>query len=340
MRYPASLPEGGTIGFIAPSFGCTTEPYKSAFEHALDTFQKYGFSIDLGPNCFADKGVGISNTPAACGREVNDYMLSPRNDCLISCGGGEMMCEILDYVDFDRITHAKPKWFMGYSDNTNLTFLLPTICDTAAIYGPCAPSFGMEPWHQVLFDAMDLLTGETREIRSYGMWESESLKDEEHPLQPYNTTEETILRCIPDENLKMRGRLIGGCLDCLVNLVGTGYDHAVEFAEKYKKDGLIWFFESCDLNVLDMRRALWHLEHAGWFRYVKGFIVGRPLHYGEEIMGLDQYSAVLSVLEKYHVPIILDADLGHLPPSMPLISGAKATVETKGNAIRVRFELS
>ena len=31
MRYPDFLSEGGTIGFVAPSFGCATEPYKTTF---------------------------------------------------------------------------------------------------------------------------------------------------------------------------------------------------------------------------------------------------------------------------------------------------------------------
>ena len=31
MRYPKFLPDEGTIGFVAPAFGCATEPYKSAF---------------------------------------------------------------------------------------------------------------------------------------------------------------------------------------------------------------------------------------------------------------------------------------------------------------------
>lgn len=34
------------------------------------------------------------------------------NDVLISCGGGELMCEILNFVDFDRIKAAKPKWYL------------------------------------------------------------------------------------------------------------------------------------------------------------------------------------------------------------------------------------
>lgn len=48
------------------------------------------------------------------------------------------MCETMNFVDFEKIKSAAPKWYMGYSDNTNFTFLLSTICDTAAVYGPCA----------------------------------------------------------------------------------------------------------------------------------------------------------------------------------------------------------
>lgn len=32
MRYPEFLAEGGIIGFVAPSFGCATEPYKQHSE--------------------------------------------------------------------------------------------------------------------------------------------------------------------------------------------------------------------------------------------------------------------------------------------------------------------
>lgn len=149
MRYPEFLKENGTIGFVAPSFGCATNPYKAAFENAGKIWKKEGFSLDLGPNCFAEKGIGISNTPEKCAEELEAYYLKKENDCLISCGGGELMCEILEHIDFERMKAATPKWYMGYSDNTNLTFLLTTLCDTAAIYIPVrrllAWSHGMNP---------------------------------------------------------------------------------------------------------------------------------------------------------------------------------------------------
>ena len=357
MRYPKYLPKKGVIGFVAPSFGCKIEPYKTAFLNAQEKFEKLGHELVLGPNCYEGKGIGISNTPKACGKELTEYYCSVDNDVLISCGGGEMMCETMEQVDFEAIEAAEPKWYMGYSDNTNMTFLLTTLCDTAAIYGPCAAAFGMEPWHKSLQDAYDILRGNRLEVSGYPLWEKESLKDEEHPLMPYNVTEEKELRIfIPAEckgedlisfrgkhaddiSVQLEGRLVGGCMDCLVNLLGTRFDDVQGFNERYKEDGIIWFIESCDLNVMAIRRAIWQMKNAGWFSYVKGFLIGRPLCHGQEIMGLDQYHAVIDLLQEYEVPIVMDLDIGHLAPMMPMISGAYAHVSVQGNDITISYKM-
>ena len=339
MRYPKFLPENGTIGFVAPSFGCATEPYKTAFVNAQKKWKEAGYQLQFGPNCYVEKGIGISNTPQLCGAELEESYCGTENDSIISCGGGELMCGILDYVDFEKIKKADPKWYMGFSDNTNMTFLLTTLCDTASIYGPCAAAFGMEPWHPSLQDSMDVITGKKLTLQGYDKWEKESLKDEEHPLEPYHVTEKSVIRKFPNETLDFSGRLLGGCMDCLVNLLGTKYDKVCEFTEKYKEDGIIWFLEACDLNVMSIRRAMWQMEHAGWFEHCKGFLIGRPLCHGQEMMGLDQYEAVYEVIRKYNVPVIMDVDLGHIPPMMPLICGSMAQIHAQGNDYTVKMEL-
>lgn len=337
MRYPDFLKENGTIGFVAPSFGCATEPYQTAFTNALSKFKAMGFGIDLGPNCYADLGIGISNTPQACGEELNNSYCSDQNDILISCGGGELMCEVIPYMDFECLKIAKPKWYMGYSDNTNFTFLAATICDTAAIYGPCAAAFGMEPWHESLEDAFELLKGNKNTFHNYAMWEKESLKDEEHPLVPYHVTETTYMRNFPEGRIEMEGRLVGGCMDCLVNIVGTEFDYVKTFIEQYKEDGFIWFLEACELNVMSIRRAIWQLKHAGWFEHVKGFLIGRPLCFGEEMFGMDQYRAVTDLLKEFEVPIVMDMDIGHLAPMMPIVCGATAKIVSDNNEVTVQY---
>ena len=296
MRYPEFLKAGDTIGFAAPSFGCSIEPYRSCFDRAQEVFRKKGFGILCGPNVYAGDGIGISTAPELCGREFTELYVSDACEAVLSCGGGELMCEILKYVDFEAIARAEPKWFMGYSDNTNLVFTL-----------------------------------------------------KERPLEPYACTEprkiivyDPARGILPDgqgAELAFSGRLIGGCLDSLATLCGTPYDRASAFAERYREDGIVWFLEACDLTVFGIRRALWQLKNAGWFRHVSGFLIGRPLAAQEDLLGLDHIHAVTDELAEFGVPILMDADIGHLPPMIPLISGSCAQIRYNPEADDFRLKM-
>ena len=48
MRYPHFLPDGGTIGFVAPSFGAYIEPYHTCFLRSLEVFQEMDYRVELG----------------------------------------------------------------------------------------------------------------------------------------------------------------------------------------------------------------------------------------------------------------------------------------------------
>ena len=76
------------------------------------------------------------------------------------------------------------------------------------------------------------------------------------------------------------------------------------------------------------------------FENVKGFLIGRPLCYGEEAFGINQYRAVTDILLKYNVPILMDLDIGHLPPMMPIISGSTAKVTSKGDKISIEYTMN
>lgn len=365
MIFPEFLKNNGTIGLVAPSCGAGFEPYISCLNNALKNFKEMGYYVNLGPNCYEAKGVGISNTPELCAKELMEEYANPDNDIIISVGGGECMCETMSKVDFDVLRKATPKWYMGYSDNTNMTFLMTTILDTASIYGPNAGAFGMEPWHKYVKDAWDVITGKKLEktvgigkrisVQNYDKFEIESLKSEENPLASTNATEpvqilgfdakvmstndkETYVPSMVDK-LEFSGRLIGGCLDCLVNLLGTRLDYVNQFVERYKEDGIIWYLEACDLNVFGIRRALWQMYEAGWFKYVKGFVFGRPAN-PFEMHGLNHIDAQLEIpVKTLHVPVICDADIGHVSPQMTIINGALADVKYESKCLSIDMKL-
>jgi len=339
MRYPKFLSQSDTIGVVAPSYSSINTPYFEAFQSALLNFQSLGYKVIVGECCNRCDGTGISSLPDICGRELTEFYCLEDSDVLISNAGGELMCSILDYIDFEKIRASTPKWFMGFSDNTNFTFLLTTLCDVASIYGPGFGAFGMKPWHAAINDALALLRGRKLTMRGYEYFQAGNTLQSPPLLQPYQDTQQKILHSFPFANMSFNGRLIGGCLDSLVRLAGTCFDKVSEFTHRHQEDGIVWFMENHSLNTWSVFRALWQLDHAGWFENVSGFLFGRSACIESGSNGLDQYGAVVKALKKYNVPIVMDVDFGHVPPAMPLICGSLADITVKGNEIEIDMQL-
>ncbi len=343
MRFPPYIKSGSTIGVIAPSFGCTTEPYLSRFNEALRLFKDRGYKIKVGECVYKDDGKGISTNPKDAAKELMNFFANPDIDAIISAGGGELMCETMSYVDFAQLEKLPPKWFMGYSDNTNFIYPYTLLCNTASIYGPCFSGFG-KPWEQSEYDAIALLEGKKTELLGYNMFQLPDNGTEaksENPLSPYILTEKKTLclyNCNQNEEAEFSGILLGGCLDIVENLIGTRFDNILKREMLGQKNGIIWVLEACDFSTMDIRRALWHLKEAGYFSNVKGFIIGRPLAaFRQDIMGVNQYNAVTDILGSLNAPIIMDADIGHIAPSIPIIMGSLANVRANKNNIHIKF---
>ncbi len=329
MKYPEFLTKG-KISVVAPSLGCTINPYLKRCESATKTLTKKGYEISFSESCF--KQEKCRSAPAEVrAKEFHDAYLDKESKAVISMAGGEFMMEILPYINWVKIKNAPPKYFIGASDNCNLTFLLAVNCDVASIYGACFPYFGMKPWHKAVKYNYDLLTGKSLKFESFKKYEIENprRKEEGHELCGYNCTEKVEWKILTGESeVKLSGRIIGGCLDVLTHMVGTKFCKIKDFNKKYKADGIIWFLESCDLNVLEQVRSLWLLKQNGWFENVKGFLIGRPQH-TETMMDVEYREAIFNELKEFNVPIVCDIDVGHVAPSIPILTGAIANVNVK-----------
>lgn len=338
MRYPKFISKNDTIAFVAPSFGATTYPYDVRVKWAKRFFEKEGFNVVIGENVYKSELPYLSNTPEAIGEEFMDMYTNSDVSLLLSVGGGEMQFETLPYIDFELIKTIEPKWFNGFSDNTNYSFLLTTISDVASIYGHCAGSFGMRKLDQSILDDYLLLKGEKLTLNGYPKFQlRSSAYQKKHPLSGYNLKEDKVITSLFNNQEHFEGRLLGGCIDILSLICGTKYDKVKEFNEKYKDDGVIWFLEACDLNPQGLRRVLLQLKMAGWFDSAKGFLIGRSAHaFNMEEFGLNRLNA-LDVLRDLNVPILADVDLGHIAPTMPIICGSYGVVSYKDNDLKIEM---
>lgn len=337
MKYPKFLKDNDCIGLLATSCGNNVNPYRIRAKRGIEIFLNKGYIIKRGHRLFAMKNA-VSGPHNLRADDFNKMYKNKKIDFIWSTGGGEIMMGMLPYVDFDKIKKLPPKFFMGFSDNTNLTFTLTTICDVATIYGTTIGSFAFDFINIDTVDNYKLMRNEKLSFDSYPYYAGKDRHIKRSPLQAEIYNEEVKWKSLSNNEEKFTGRMIGGCIDILVSLCGTKYDKVVDFVEKYKDDGIIWYFDVCDLTSTGLYRALFQLKEASWFKYAKGFIIGRPAC-DITPLGYSFYQAIVDGLAALNVPVIYDADISHVNPSIPIINGAIATISYKDNKGNIKFEL-
>ena len=333
MKYGLFITADKTLYLTSPSFGCSTSPYKEKLMMAISHFNEYKIKTVNGPYIYNQLDL-LSSTPKEC---ANDFMYAYKNyDYILSVGGGEAMIQLLPYIDFDELKKLQPKLFMGYSDNTILTFLLPTICDVASVYGLNAPGFGTTSLLPYQKDQLDLMLGKKLSFNGYEKYEAISLRTEDNPCIEINPTEPSIITSYPNNNITLTGRIIGGCIDVLSTIIGTKYDNVCNFNNKY--DDLLWFFEACDMTPIEVYRRLLQMKYSGWFNNAKGFLFGRP--FIRDVMFNKTYKDyIIDALADLKLPIIFDLDIGHVPPQIPVIVGSVATIKVNDSKYSISYEL-
>lgn len=337
MQIPKFLEKGSTIGVIAPSFGANTEPYLTRLKSGLDFLKSEGFKLKF----FGDPYgyyMGASASKEERAKHFMESYLDKEVDVIWSVSGGELMVEILPFIDFDLLRKSKPKLFIGYSDNTNITFLMSTLLDTISIYAPCITTFGMKPLDPFLKNTMEIVKGNL--ITQYASKYHEPYEvPEKGPLDGYTLTEPTKwINLRNEKSIHLKGRVIGGVLDILTLHLGTKYDRVSEFVKRYEKDGIILFLEACDLNIFAYKRALWQLKEAGWFKGIKGILFGRHLNV-KPFVDMDLFNVTSDVLGDLNIPIIMEMDIGHVNPMLTMINGAIIEVFNSDEKSKVDFIL-
>lgn len=335
MRYPKRLDKYGKIGVVAPSAGFTEYKYKAMCDNAKNKLEKLGYKILCSESCFNDLN-GRSNTSVARAEEFMKMYLDKSVDILISLGGGEYEMEILNNLDLDMIKNSSIKLFCGCSDNTILTFLLTTYCDIASVYGHNFYEMGIK--HKVIDDYIDFLKGNINDLVEIKNVEE---KDENwkslEPQISYNCNYTNDWKLYYEkDNIDVSGMVIGGLLDNLICICGTKYDNMVNFSEKYKDNGFIWYIDICTLTPEEVKRGLWQLKNAEWFKYIKLLIVGRPINQSDSY-GINYRDNIYDEVKSLNVPVIFDANIGHIPPAYHMYNGAIARVIYKNNLGTIKY---
>lgn len=335
MIYPKFLKENNRIGVPAPSAGADNKT-KAKFENSIKNMEKLGYKIQASKNLLkCEKGRSSSAIERA--DEINRMFYSKDIDIILCATGGEFLVEILPYINFE-IIKTNPKLISGFSDPTGLLYPITTKYDIATIYGKNFSSFGMENFHKSQYDFLEIIKGNIIEQESFELYEEEQ-KAGITGLEGYNLTKKVYWNTLNNKEVTLNGRIVGGCFDIIAELAGTKYDGINEFNKKYKNDGVIWYFDNCELSLNETIRTLWKLDELGYFKYTKGVIFGR---FGVETdyfgYGIEECLKD-SVLSKKNIEVVYNADISHKPPCLTIINGSIANVNVNNGKGKISFEL-
>ena len=331
MLKPQRLNRGDTVALVSLSSGLAGD---SLFGHRAELGirrleDEFGLKVIVMPHAL--KGIEyVDEHPRERAEDLMDAFRNPQIKAIITMIGGDDTIRLLPYIDFDVIK-SNPKIFMGYSDTTVNHFMMYH-AGVSSFYGPCVLAEFAEnkEMHQytkiyverVLFGAEDSI-----EVIQSPVWTSEILEWAE----PSNN--EILREMWPDKygrillqgSGKVRGRLLGGCIDVLQMMFGT---KVWPKAEEWK-DCILFLETSEDYpRPEEVMYLLRGLVAQGIVEQINGIIVGKP----RDEKYFDEYQDVFKKVigqeaGRGDLPILYNMNFGHTSPICVLPYGAMAEID-------------
>ena len=301
--FPQSLKKGDKIALISPA-GAVEE---SQLEKGIKLIESNGYEPVLGKHLYTkySNGYNYAGTEKERISEMNWAFNNEEIGAIWASRGGYGCQHLLRHVQLSKFK-KKPKWYIGYSDNTVVqSFLLKN--NFASIHGQTikTSSFGVtDESYDLIFD---ILKGKKP---TYSIAQNE--------LNKVGTA---------------AGTLVGGNLALIYALLGTTY--SFNFKDK------ILFIEDIGENFYALDRMLISLDLAGIFRNIKGLIIGGMTNMGDEKdnksyeESFDQfaYKIISERVSKYDFPVAFGFPNGHIHDNRPLMIGANITMNVAEKVI-------
>lgn len=335
LTFPAPLQRGDRIGVTSPSAG-VDGPAADRIEFCVDWLRAAGFDVVVGQ---AMDGRGITAGSAVDrAAELTAMLCDPAIRCVVPPWGGETAIDVVDLLDWDALAAAAPTWLVGYSDLSTLLVPVTTRLGWATVHGdnladtPYEAPDGLLSW-------LDVVTGTgPHRQRDSGLVGDYWRFTEDVRATRWKVAGTGRWDLHGADALHVTGRLVGGCVEMLSNIAGTPYGDVAAFGRAHAEDGLIVYLEAGGDDAAAICRYLHGLRLAGWFDDARAILIGRTR--APDHPQMTQRDAVLDALGRLDLPIVFDMEIGHVPPHLPLVNGALATLTVDGDVREIHQQLA
>ena len=225
MNYPQSLKKGDTIGICAPSSG-VTGVFSKKLDYAKSKLRKIGYNFKESKSVRNQRKLASASSEIRAKEFMNLY-LDENVKAIIPPWGGEILMDILPYLDFEKLKKAKSKWILGFSDISTLLFVMTIKLDISTAHGPNLLDFGNDSIDSSVLRVLDILNssnGDKIIQKSLSKYQEDWLDVKENHFPPYDLTNEVKWKLLNKNEECFKGRLLGGNLDVISTLIGTPFD--------------------------------------------------------------------------------------------------------------------
>ena len=329
VLFPAPLRRGDRVGVTSPSAG-VEGPGADRIDFCVRWLRDAGFDVVVGDLM---DGTGLTSGPAVeRAAELTAMLCDPSIKCVIPPWGGETAIDLVDLLDWDALAAAEPTWLVGFSDTSTILVPITTRLGWATVHGRRPRR--LRPVRSARWVA-ELASTSSRGSGPHRQHDSGLVADwwpigEDPEATQWKSVGTGRWTLHGAESVHVSGRLIGGCVEAMCNLAGTPYGDVAGFGRQHAEDGLIVYVEAAGDEAATICRNLHGLRLAGWFEHAQAILIGRtnaPDH-----PKLTQQEAVVDALGRLGLPIVFDLEIGHVPPHLPLVNGAMATLTVDGDS--------
>ena len=317
--YPDDLKINDYIGITATSSGISNNYDKERLEKAKFSLAKRGYKITETDNVMKNN-MFVSSSPKTRAKEFLSLWQNDKIKVIAQLRGGEFLMEMLPYLDDNILKNTKPKWLTGYSDSSLLNFFITTKYNIATLTSPNVLQFSLEEVHESLIDKSNILEGKNNIQESFSKYEGKNVKEKIR----YNLNKKVKYKSLyADQKTIIKGRMLGGCIEAISEVIGTRYDYVEDFINNFS-EGILWYIDIFDSNPISLYRLLWQMKENNWFKNTTGVIIGRT-RAKKKIGDFSYLDALHKIFDNLNIPVIYDIDLGHVMPSFSIINGSLGT---------------